>query len=93
MCWPGRVAAAALLASVLVQGCGVRIGEDEPQQAWDEWNLRDPPTRAEVGIPDGRTTVIYQDSPDSVRTVTVRLPEPRPHVAGKLGVVQHARQQ
>ena len=77
MCRPGRVAAAALLASVLVQGCGVRIGEDEPQRPWDEWDLREPPTRAEVGIPDGRTTVIYQDSPDSVRTVTVWLPEDR----------------
>jgi hypothetical protein len=67
--------AAAVVATFLVQGCGVRIGDDEPRQAWDEWDLREPPTRAEVGIPDGRTTVIYQDSPDSVQTVTVRLPE------------------
>ena len=74
---PGRVAAAALLVTVLVQGCGVRIGDDEPQRAWDEWDLREPPTRAEVGIPEGRTTVIYQDSPDSIRDVTVWLPEDR----------------
>jgi len=76
MRWPARVGV-AVLASVLMQGCGVRIGEDEPQQSWDEWDLRTPPTRAEVGIPEGETTVIYQDSPDAVRTVTVRLPEDR----------------
>jgi len=73
---PARVGV-AVLVSVLMQGCAVRIGEDEPQQSWDEWDLRRPPTRAEAGIPEGETTVIYQDSPDAVRTVTVRLPEDR----------------
>ena len=75
-CRAARVAAAALLG-VAVQGCVVRTGEDEPRQAWDEWDLRQPPTRAEVGLDEGETTVIYQDSPDGVRTVTVTLPEDR----------------
>jgi len=69
--------AVAVLAAVVVQGCGVQIGDDEPQTEWDAWDLTRPPTRAEVGIPDGRTTVIYEDPPGAGRTVTVTLPEDR----------------
>lgn len=67
--------AVLVLSGVVMQGCGVQLGEDGPQQAWQTWDLTDPPTRAEVGLEDGRTTVIYQETPADVRTVTVTLPE------------------
>lgn len=70
-----RVGAAVALTGMVVLGCGVQLGEDEPERSWDSWDLTDPPTRADVGLAEGRTTVIYQETPADIRTVTVTLPE------------------
>ncbi len=69
--------AVLVLSGVLMQGCGVQLGEDESERSWDSWDLTDPPTRADVGLAEGGTTVIYQETPADIRTVTVSLPEER----------------
>jgi len=72
-----RLLVPCVLAVLVVAGCTVDRTDEPTEREWDSWDLTSPPTRAEVGMAEGRTTVIYQTSPADSQPVTVRLPGDR----------------
>lgn len=66
---------AVVVVALGMQACYARTDEGRRERAWDKWDLTSPPTRSEVGLTDGESTVIYQDSPSDSQTIIVRLPE------------------
>lgn len=70
-----RLTAAALVAGVVVVltgGCTVNDNQDCEARTLD---LREPPTREEIGIPPGESVAMW--SCDDVLDLTIRLPEDR----------------
>lgn len=73
-CWTALVVAVAAAA-----GCTIDNGSDEPSgvtgtvEDSDRWDLTEPPSRADVGMPDGQSVAVYETDDD--RSITFELPE------------------
>lgn len=77
----GRRLAVGLCAALAlaVQGCTVTTSADDPSSVSGtvaddtRWDLTEPPSRADVGMPEGGSVAVYET--DAGRTVTYELPD------------------
>lgn len=66
------LATCLLLTAGLLVGCADGDTKDTMDRTEKTWDLREPPTRKQVGMKDDDTVIFETDAP---RTVTLRLPE------------------
>src|SRR5699024_11074201 len=68
----GLPASFALIILTCLSGCGTPMNTDNDDGFPQSWDLREPPTREQVGMKNDDTVIFETDAP---RTVTLRLPE------------------
>src|SRR5690625_3894799 len=68
----GLPASFALIILACLSGCGTHMNTDNDDGFPQTWDLREPPTREQVGMKNDDTVIFETDAP---RTVTLRLPE------------------
>src|SRR5699024_11224353 len=68
----GSPASFAVIILACLGGCGTHMNTDNDDDFPQTWDLREPPTREQVGMKNDDTVIFETDAP---RTVTLRLPE------------------